>query len=204
MSTLKEIEKKLRPGKIVFISDFTDQEDFEYENLKRSFARLARQGKLIRLTRGIYYVPKNHKNLGAMMPDPDQIARAIARRDKAKIIPEGNQALHLLGLSTQVPLNVIYLTDGSPRKIKIGNHNIIFKKTSAKNLKFKHPLSALIIQAFKKIGKEDIGKYDLSPVAEVLMRADNFEKIKEDMRSAPLWIRKVFTELTENHLKIKS
>jgi len=54
---------------------------------------------------------------GFVYPGANDIAKAIARKDRAKIIPTGSMAMHLLGLSTQVPLKVVYFTDGSPRKI---------------------------------------------------------------------------------------
>src|SRR6056297_835188 len=63
-----------------------------------------------------------------------RVAKAIAKRDKARIIPTGAMALNALGLSTQVPMNVVYLTDGAARRINIGKRKIIFKKTSPKNL----------------------------------------------------------------------
>jgi hypothetical protein len=65
-----------------------------------------------------------------MLPTTEQIAEAIAKRDKARIIPTGAYALHMLGLSTQIPMNVVYLTDSSARKVKVGKQTIVFKKTS--------------------------------------------------------------------------
>jgi hypothetical protein len=66
--------------------------------------------------------------IGLLFPSPDKIAQAIAKRDNARILPTGNYAMNLLGLSTQVPMNVVYLTDGSPRKVNIGRRKLLLKK----------------------------------------------------------------------------
>ena len=92
---------------------------------------------------------KKDEILGILYPSIEEIGKAIAKRDKARIIPTGAFAQHLLGLSTQIPMNVIYLTDGSARKIKIGKQTIVFKKTSPKNLSYENQLSSLIIQSLK-------------------------------------------------------
>ena len=79
-----------------------------------------------------------------MKPSAEQIAEAIKKRDQARIIPTGSYAQYKLGLTTQIPMNVVYLTDGSPRKIQIGNQKITFKKTTPKNLAVNHTLTSLI------------------------------------------------------------
>lgn len=94
--------------------------------------------------------------LGTIYPSTEDIAKAIAKRDKATIVPPGSLALNSLGLSTQVPLNVVYLTDGSARKIDLGKRKIIFKKTSPRNLAALGSISKLAIQALKEIGKDNL------------------------------------------------
>lgn len=89
--------------------------------VQKAFERLTTSEKLIRVARGIYCYPKIDKvlGLGVLYPTFEEIAAAIARRDKAKIVPTGVYALNKLGLSTQLPMNVVYLTDGSPRKVRL-------------------------------------------------------------------------------------
>jgi predicted transcriptional regulator of viral defense system len=113
--------------------------------VKKVLLRLEQKGLLKRLAFGIYLYPKNSKLLGELTPTVEEIASAIAARDKARIIPTGSYALNALGLSTQVPLNAVYLTDGATRKVAIGKRNILFKKTSPKNLSVRGPISSLVI-----------------------------------------------------------
>ena len=131
--------------------------------------------------------------LGAINPSTEDIAKAIARRDKATIVPTGSLALNALGLSTQVPLNVVYLTDGSARKIDLGKRKIIFKKTSPKNLAAIGPISKLAIQALKEIGKDNLKEREKEIILEHLKKEDPY-KLEHDIRMAPEWIRVIMRQ----------
>lgn len=89
--------------------------------VRSRLTRLCRNGKLHRFAKGIYYVPMYDKWDGTLRePSLDAIAQKIAQRDNARIIPTGAYALNKLGLSTQVPANIIYITDGAARQVKFG------------------------------------------------------------------------------------
>lgn len=196
---LKSIKEKIRDeiqdakeGKIVLPSDFEIK--YGVENTKKSLMRLTNEGFLERLARGIYLYPERDELLGVLYPDIESVAEEIALRDNARIIPTGIQALNLLGLSTQVPLNAVFLTDGSPRTIKIGKRKIKFKKASPKNLAAKGRLSGLAIQALKEIGKEKVTKEEITKIKEQLKKEDP-ENIYQDMKLAPSWIADIFGDL---------
>ncbi len=131
LSIHKQIEariKKLGRGCILFPADFYSLGSTEA--IKKILLRLEKKGMLIRLAFGIYLYPKQSKLLGNITPSLEEIAKAIAKRDKARIVPAGSYALNALGLSTQVPLNAVYLTDGAARKVKVGKRTILFKNSS--------------------------------------------------------------------------
>src|SRR5574344_1529338 len=151
-----EYLKHRQKGKIYFTNDFASLGTSE--SIRNSLSNLVKRDILIRLTQGIYLYPKIDKELGVLYPSVDDVCRAIAKRDKARIEPTGIFALHSLGLSTQIPVNVVYLTDGIPRKIKYGNRTIKFKKTAPKNLAMKGKISSLVIAALKQIGKENVSQ----------------------------------------------
>ena len=97
----KQIEKRVKSlskGTILFINDLTDE--FDYDTARKVLQRMQSKDQIIRLSRGIYYIPKQDKVLGILKPSPEQIAEAIAKRDKARILPTGSYALYKLGLST--------------------------------------------------------------------------------------------------------
>src|SRR5271167_2218197 len=73
-----------------------------------TLASLTLTGKIRRIRRGLYDIPRINPALGGRLsPDIDEAAQAIARRQRWKIVPEGAWAANLLGLSTQVPSKII-------------------------------------------------------------------------------------------------
>ena len=147
--------KKAKRGTVFFIDDFVSFGAGKTVN--KTLERLVDSGELLRVARGIYTRPQISKLLNTTLtPSTETIAKAIARRDRARIIPTGVYALNVLGLSTQVPMNAVYLTDGAARKVKIGKQSILFKKTTPKNLATIGEISSLVIQALKVIGKDKV------------------------------------------------
>ncbi|MDL2262942.1 type IV toxin-antitoxin system AbiEi family antitoxin domain-containing protein, partial [Bacteroidales bacterium OttesenSCG-928-I21] len=152
--------KKHKRGKIFFADDFALLGSAD--SIRQALHSLQKSGLLVRVANGIYSYPKinKYKWLEAkyLLPSIDEIAHAIAKRDKARIVPTGIHALNLLNLSTQVPANVIYLTDGAARHINIGNgKGILFKHTSeVKRLAYKSEFLMLIVSALREIGEEKI------------------------------------------------
>jgi hypothetical protein len=180
--------KNLPKGSILFVEDFLDYGNTE--NIKKALLRLKEKGMLVRLAFGIYLYPKTDKDLGVLYPSVEDIAQAIARRDKARIIPTGISALNKLGLSTQVPLKAVYLTDGAARVVKIGNRTITFKKASPKNLLAKGEISGLVIQALKSIGKDKV-EGDMLIKIKSMLKKEKEENIMHDAKLAPAWINKI-------------
>lgn len=171
----------------------------ESKAVQKAFERLAADEKLIRIARGIYYYPKFDRALGmgVLYPTFEDIAVAIARRDKAKIVPTGVYALNKLGLSTQLPMNVVYLTDGSPRKVRLqGEKGIQFKHTAKKNLAFQNDFAMLLTFALREIGEDKLTEEQLAHVSQ-LIKAVPFEAIKKDFPLIPAWIRKIILESYE-------
>lgn len=193
-----EYLKHRQKGKIYFTNDFATLGTSE--SIRKSLSNLVKKDILIRLTQGIYLYPKIDKELGVLYPSVDDVCRAIAKRDKARIEPTGIFALHSLGLSTQIPVNVVYLTDGIPRKIKYGNRTIKFKKTAPKNLAMKGKVSSLVIAALKQIGKENVSQEVELQLTKVLKK-ESVENVRHDAKLAPEWISKLIFQLLNNFEK---
>jgi hypothetical protein len=189
LSIHKQIEariKKRGKGSILFPADFYTIGSTEA--VKKILLRLEKQGMLTRLAFGIYLYPKQSKLLGKITPSLEEIAKAIAKRDKARIVPTGSYALNALGLSTQVPLNVVYLTDGAARKVKVGKRTILFKKASPKNLAAVGTMSGLAIQALKAIGEGNVSIAEEQQILK-LLKKETKETLSHDMALAPEWIK---------------
>jgi hypothetical protein len=180
--------KKAKRGMVFFASDFAVYGDTKTCN--KALERLTKQEKIMRVARGIYVIPRKGLFSNRIPPDIDAVAMAIARKDKAKVIPTGLFALNALGLSTQVPMKAVYLTDGTPRKLKIGKALLVMKKTTTKNVAVYGKISGLVIQALKAIGKENVESPDEEKII-ALLKQENKEHLVNDIKLAPDWIRKI-------------
>jgi len=183
--------KSTKKGTVLFVDDFLDYGN--PESVKKSLLRLKEKNILIRLAHGIYLLPKIDTELGVLYPSTEDIAKAIARRDKARIVLTGVQALNKLGLSTQVPMKVVYLTDGATRTVKVGKRTISFKKTSPKNLLTKGEISSLVIQALKTIGHKKVTDEIITKI-HLILKKEQEENILNDAKLAPAWIYKILKQ----------
>ena len=195
---MQSIEKKIelsiknRPkGSLVFPDDYLGYGSSDA--VRKALDRLEDKQVIVRVAQGIYVRPKISKLLGPLIPSVEEIAEAIAKRDRIRTIPSGSYALNTLGLSTQVPMNIVLLTDGSPREIKVGKRIIKFKKTTPKNLLAKGQISRLVIQALKEIGNGNVSKQEEDKIIN-LLKKENEKDLKNDIILAPVWIQKIMNK----------
>ena len=188
---IAETLKLLKKGTVLFVDDFLDYGN--PESVKKALLRLKEKRILVRLAHGIYLFPKIDKELGVLFPSTEEIAKAIARRDKARIVLTGVQALNKLGLSNQVPMKVVYLTDGATRTVKVGRRTISFKKTSPKNLLTQGEISSLVIQALKTIGQKNINDEIINKI-HLILKNEQQENIIKDAKLAPAWIYQILKQ----------
>ena len=191
---LKKI-KKARRGTLFFINEFAAFG--KPDAIRQALQRLVKSGEIDRVAAGIFVRPQKDNIVGKVMPDIEDIAKVIARRDRARIVPTGDYALNRLGLSSQVPMNIVYLTDGTARKIKIGNYTIVFKKVAPKNVAAIGEISRLAIQALKTVGKENITKEEIRHVQDILQNEKNTH-LEYDIRLAPVWIQEIMNDVLKN------
>jgi len=201
VSTENKIEnniKRQRRGKLLFASDFALCGNTEA--VFKALQRLHKSGLIIRVAHGIYYYPKINKNkyihTKYLLPSIDEIAYGIAKRDKIRIVPTGSYALNTLGLSTQVPANAVFITDGAPRRIAVGKgRGILFKHTSeARSLAYKSKLLMLIVSALREIGEGKTTPQQLEIIKTHLSNVSQKE-LETDIQLMPIWVRKILLSL---------
>ncbi len=127
--------KKAKPATLFFIEQFSELA--EPTAIRKALQRLKENEKIVRVAQGIYAIPKESKLVGKIIPGAEEVIAAIAKKDQFRIVPTGIQAQHLLGLSTQVPMKLVYLTDGAPRIINIGKHNELEYRQTCVNRTFR-------------------------------------------------------------------
>lgn len=185
----------LKRGAIFFPSDFDDIATDTA--VRQTLSRMVKRGEIIRVSRGIYCYPRSNPALGLdiIPPSAEDIARRVAERDKVKIIPTGDQALNQLGLSTQVPGNAVYITNGARKKINLGKgRSIVFRESNEFRLfDFKSEVMMLVVSAMRSIGEGRVGS-DILTILREIVRNVSPEILKHDIRLAPVWVRKKLEE----------
>jgi hypothetical protein len=188
--------KQLGKGKAFSARDFLDIAS--RTSIDVTLPSLAKSGKIRRLRRGLYDVPRvNRARGGKLSPDIDEVARAMARQQCCwTIVPEGAWAANLLGLSTQVPAKIVYLTDGPNNEVPIGRRSIHFKHVRRKVLAGLEGKYALVVQALRYLGKEGVGSREIKKIRAALSAAEK-QKLVEDARFGVDWIYKVAKMIAE-------
>ena len=193
---IREQVKLDKSGMVYFISDFAQHGNDVF--ISRLLSECVNDGLLIRIANGIYYKPIETK-FGVLFPSVDELIKAIARRDNAQILPTGETAQNLLGLSTQVPTRYVYLTSGSSRRIVLREQTITLKRSVPRNFACKNDFMATLIQALKSIGKDNVTDEHRQTIAGLLQKHLDEKTYIDDLKTAPIWVRKFISEIIKQN-----
>jgi hypothetical protein len=150
--------------------------------------------------RGVYDYPEKNTFLeGYASPDPDRVARTIARGNSWNIVPDGTTALNLLGLSTQIPAEWSYLTDGQNRHYNLDGIRIVFHKRANKEASELSRDAAILVQAIKTLGKDGIDERVVKKLSGYLP-ASSWTKIVKECRYVTGWVLDVLKQAANQAL----
>ena len=173
-------------GTVYVAVDFVDISD--KTSVNAYLARLVDEGLIRRVLRGVYDKPEYNDFLGEYVaPSPDKVANALARNFGWTIVPCGDTALNLLGLSTQVPAAWVYVSDGTYKEYTYDNTTIQFKKTTNKEVSKLSYKTALTVQALKALGKDKIDDIIITRLSK-LLTAEEKKTMLEEAKAATSWI----------------
>lgn len=144
-------------------------------------------GSIRLLGRGLYDVPRVHAVLGTLWPSIESVSQALERKDGLRLQPTGVYAANLLGLSEQVPAQVVFLTDGATRSVKVGPTQISLKRTTPRNMAAAGRLSGLMIQALRSLGPTHVTPQRIARLRKNLPAKER-ALIVQDMALAPEWM----------------
>ena len=155
----------------------------------KALSRLTAKGTLRRLGRGLYDYPKTHPVMGILSPRPEAIAKALAGKHGIRLQPSGAYAANLLGLSTQVPAKIVFLTDGLSRVAKVEGQEICLRQTVPRNMGTAGRTSGLVIQALRHVGQKHVTRETIRTLSEKLSDDDK-KQLLTDISFAPVWVGK--------------
>ena len=178
--------ERAEAGSVFVSTDFTDITDKKTVNM--GLIRLADEGLIKKILFGVYYKPEFSELLGeTVAPSPNKVAHALARNFGWTIVPCGDTALNLLGLSTQVPSQWVYVSDGAYKEYSFDNTVIKFKRTTNKEISKLSYKTALTIQALKALGKENVSEQIICRLKKALSEEEK-EKMLTEAKSATSWV----------------
>ena len=164
--------------------------------IDHAFSRHTTRGKIRRLARGLYDYPRQHPQLGCLSPPGDIVAKAIAGRDAVRLQPSGAYAANLLGLSEQVPMRIVFLTDGPSRQVKLGKQEIHLRHTTPRNMATAGRVSGLLIQALRHLGRRHVDDTVLK-ILQSRLNEDDKKQLIKDVRYAPAWIAAIMKQMAQ-------
>jgi len=171
-----------KPGQVIVPSDFKDLGTSTA--IRKTLSRLVESGQVERMGQGIYVIPKNNKVFGKVLPSMEELAEALAKKEHVKIKPSGQYALNKVGLSTQVPMKLVFLTTGNAKKIRIGRNAIIFKSTTAKKLSMKGDITSLLFLGLEELDLQKLAPSQMDRIMG-LLKMESPENLKYNLRLAP-------------------
>lgn len=164
-------------------------------SVDQALSRLVKSGQLRRIARGLYDFPKVHPKLGALSPAPDDIARALARETGSQLQIAGARAANALGLSTQVPAQSTYLTDGPSRRVVLGKRVVDLRHASPKHLIAPGSPAGTVVQALRHVGP--VRAADVAQVAALRLSANDKKTLASTAVRAPAWMRPTLVSIAE-------
>lgn len=198
LNQIRNIIENSESGSVYVSTDFTDITDKKTVNM--GLLRLAEEGLVKKILFGVYYKPEFSELLGeAIAPSTDAVAHALARNFGWTIVPCGDTALNLLGLSTQVPSQWVYVSDGAYKEYSFDNTVIKFKRTTNKEISKVSYKTALIIQALKALGRDNITEQTIVRLKKLLTYDEKFKMLTE-AKSATSWVYEMIRVICKDEI----
>ena len=158
---------------------------------------MEKDGKLRRVINGIYDRPAYSQLIQEYaVPRVDKVADAMARRFNWNIAPSGDTALNILHISTQVPNVWEYVSDGPYREYMIGKVPLKFKHVMPREINGYSPITVMIIQAIRAIGKGNMTQDQTDRFSSVIA-AEERETLLKEARTASGWIYREIKKICE-------
>lgn len=177
--------KRARPDRVFTRSDFFDLGSTDAIGM--AIQRLVKAGKLRRVARGLYDLPRTHPLLGQLSATSDAIAAAIARKDGIRLQTTEAAAANLLNLSEQVPARIVYHTDRRRRTVKVGQRTIDFRQRSPRKMVAAGRTSGLVMAALRSLGSRHVTSGKLAHLRKSMKPKDR-RRLLKDLRFAPAWM----------------
>ena len=195
-SIIKQVLKRIKSHGKGFV--FTPKDFLNLGSraaIDQALSRLSRDGKIRRIKRGLYDYPRVSTRLGQLSPNPDAVVQALARKTGSQIGPSGAKAANALGLSTQVPARLVYLTDGPSRDVVIGRQRIQLRYAASKYFSGNSGAD-IAVQALRHLGQNAVDDTGIRKVRTALSDHDK-RALRKTIGKVPDWMTPYIKQITQ-------
>lgn len=191
---VKEIISSHKAGWVFTHVDFNELGNVS--TIERILSRLVESGDIKRIRRGIYYVPE-HSRWGEVPPSQSDVVKALAKSMNVSFLPDGANALHQLGLTKQIPMKQVYLTDKQISTISIGKVNIEFRKVSPQKLSGSDSIAGVYLSAIEYLGKEETLQESVKSQVASTLDKSKIDELKHASQNRAVWVREVVADILQ-------
>jgi hypothetical protein len=151
----------------------------------QALSRLARRGRLLRVSRGVYVRPVETK-FGVRPPSVSKVVEAFAQVKGEQLAPHGAATANALGMTTQVPVRSVYLTSGPNRRLRLGAQEVELRHAPAWQLALPNHAAGQVIRALAWLGPKE-GRERLPALGQKLLPSERLE-LAAARAQLPAWM----------------
>ena len=170
------------------------------ENIRQILNRLVKSGGLKRVARGVFVKPKNILNIGEKLPSALEVAEILTQSTGETIVVHGAEAARQLQLTSQVPVRLVFYTNGNTRTLKIGARTIKLIHVNPSRLIAPGTISGLVISALSYLGSKQVTLETIYAIQQRIAPED-FKKLLGLVEYIPAWMSDLFYKYQEERLK---
>lgn len=153
----------------------------------QALSRLAREGEVMRVARGVYVRPQASRLFGKTLPSTEAIVRAVATAHGETIEMHGAEAERRFGLTTQTMMKPVFLTTGPTRKLKIGKIEVELRHVAPRKLAMAGTKAGQALLALINRGQKHVGEREIEQIRRQLS-TEEFERLATAFGVAPGWL----------------
>ena len=158
----------------------------------QALSRLARRGRLMRICQGVYMRPIETR-FGKCAPAIEKVIASLSELWGEVILPCGGGAANVLGLTTQVPVRMVYVTSGPDRRLWFGARQVVLRHAPRWQLVAPNRLAGKIVRALAWLGPLEVedGLERLAP----RISAEDLAELASVRAVLPAWLAQPISRL---------
>lgn len=164
--------------------------------IRNALLRLLRTQKLLRVGRGIYVVPVVSR-FGSSAPSAHRLVEQLSRISGDDIVPSGATTANALGLTTQVPVQVVFWTSGRSRKLNLGKLIVHLEHVASWQLALAKEPAGEIVRALAWAGPERVHTV-LKEIERKVPRTD-MVRLAQQVSRFPQWLARALKETADSN-----